>query len=194
MRTYKPIFLFTVCVLFFSCGSGLEERTKSLEAREQALAQQEKIFEAKQQEYLSLLKMRDSLLALKKADTLAARWPQSIDGLWSSKLVCTASSCSDYVIGDQKTNEVWSFSQDSSRAFVTVLNNKTLVRVYNGSYDTTGAINLSFKTDSTAKRPVNMHVLLDHISQGSMQGTQTISIDSSCTSKFSVELTRIQNN
>jgi hypothetical protein len=74
---------------------------------------------------------------------------------------------------------------------VTIINNKNnaLVRIYNAKYDSSG-INLHFKTDSLAKRAVHMSVILDEISNEKIKGTQTIVIDSICTAKFSVDLSR----
>jgi len=162
-----------------------------LEQREQALTEKEKQFALKEQDYESLLKMRDSLSSIKKVDTVAHRWPQAINGPWSSKLLCIESGCNEYAVGDQKTNETWNFTSDSSKMLVTILNNKdnALVRIYHARYDSSG-ISLHFKADSLAKRAVHMEVILDQISNERIKGTQTITIDSACTAKFSVDLTR----
>lgn len=183
------VFVFT-CFLFFSCAD--KSREQMLEQREQALAEKEKQFALKEQDYETLIKMRDSLSSIKKTDTAMTQWPAEINGLWSGKLLCIASQCAEYVIGDQKTNETWSFTNDSSKLLVAVLANNTLVRVFTASYDSS-AINLHFKTDSTAKKPVRMDVLLDEISGNRIKGTQTVMIDSSCIAKFSVDLSRIRN-
>ncbi|MFT3822600.1 MAG: hypothetical protein QM731_01720 [Chitinophagaceae bacterium] len=182
---------FIIYLLLFACNDSSQE--KLLNEREQALAEKENQFALKQQEYESLVKMRDSLLAAKNMDGNAKQWPAAIAGVWSSKLVCTASGCSEYVIGDQKTNESWNFTNDSVRTIVTVFSNNTLVRKFHGIYDTS-AIRLHFKTDSITKRAVEMSVLLDQVSGESIKGTQTIVIDSTCTAKFSVELFRPRNN
>lgn len=162
-----------------------------MDEREQALTAKENQFALKEQDYESLLKMRDSLSSSKKVDTITDRWPAAINGLWSSKLLCIASGCNEYAVGDQKTNETWNFTSDSSKMLVSILNNanNALVRIYHAKYDSSG-INLRFKTDSLAKRTVRMEVLLDQISNEKIKGTQTITIDSICTAKFSVDLSR----
>jgi hypothetical protein len=190
MSTIIKTISFLVCFLFLSCTDN--RREKMLDAREQALSEKEKQFSSKQQDYESLLRLRDSLKAARRTDTLSTRWPETIKGMWSSKLVCTASGCGEYVIGDQKTNEIWHFTDDSARTRVAILNGQKLVRVYSGTYDS-AAIRLHFKTDSTAKRPFEMNVSLDNISAAGMTGTQTITFDTSCTAKFSVQLSRILN-
>jgi hypothetical protein len=189
IKIIKLFFLFT-SFLFFSCAD--KSRELMLDQREHELAEKEKQFALKEQDYETLIKMRDSLSSIKKTDTAITRWPAEINGLWSGKLLCIASQCGEYVIGDQKTNETWNFTTDSSTMLVAVLTNNTLVRVFNARYDSSG-INLHFKTDSTAKKPVRMDVLLDEISGNRIKGTQTVIIDSSCIAKFSVDLSRIRN-
>lgn len=189
MLKFFKIIPFFAWLLLCACGDS--GREKSLDERERALAEKEQQFALKQQDYESLLRMRDSILAVKNGDSTPTAWPARIHGLWTSKLVCIASQCNEYVIGDQKTNEIWDFTNDSSRTLVAILNNKTLVRVYKGIYDSS-TIRLHFTTDSLSKRPVTMNVLLDQISGESIKGTQTITIDTTCTAKFSVELSRIQ--
>jgi hypothetical protein len=180
---------FLLCLLFLSCHD--KAREQSLDEREQALTEKENKFALKEQDYESLLKMRDSLSSIKKADTITTHWPALISGLWSSKLLCIASSCNEYAVGDQKTNETWNFTSDSSKTLIAILNNanNALVRIYQAKYDSSG-ISLRFKTDSLAKRTVRMEVLLDQISNQRIKGTQTITIDSTCIAKFSVDLSR----
>lgn len=184
------LFPLLFCLLILSCQD--DSRKQALDAREQALTEKEKQFALKEQDYESLVRMRDSLSSIKKnIDTVATQWPAAINGLWSSKLLCIASGCNEYAVGDQKTNETWNFTSDSSKMLVTILNNanNALVRIYHAKYDSSG-ISLHFKTDSLAKRKVHMDVILDQIANGKIKGTQTITIDSTCTAKFSVDLSR----
>lgn len=191
MFNSSKLLLCSICSLLLACSD--HTREKALTDREQVLAEKEKAFASKQMDYESLLKMRDSLSSIKKTDTIIKRWPTSIAGLWSSKLVCIASNCNEYVIGDQKTNELWNFTYDTTNTIVSILSNKTLVRIYKGFYDSS-AIMLHFKTDSLAKRAVYMTVQLDQLTDKMIKGTQSIQIDSTCNAKFSVELSRIRNN
>jgi len=189
MAFKKLALLFILLFLIISCDhkkeDGLAERERALTAREQE-------FETKETDYKQLLKMRDSLFALKdeevKNDTLIVKtWPDSLAVQWSSKMVCRESNCSNYVIGDQRS-EVWQFSSDSLGIFTNVLNNDKLVRVYRADY-TENKIVMHFATDSTAKNNVKMNVVLDDVKKKVIKGTQTITGKDNCTAKFSVELT-----
>lgn len=191
MQNWNRIVVCIIGVLLLSCKD--KSRENALLAREKALAVKEKQFYLKEQDYQSLLRMRDSIIAAKNKDSFTTHWPPQINGMWNSKLVCIASACNEYVIGDQKTNEIWNFTNDSLRALVAILNNNKLVRVYTGKYDSS-YINMYFKTDTLAKKPVQMDVTLSQISGESMKGIQTITIDTGCTAKFSVELSHIRNN
>jgi len=177
-----------ICLLLLSCGE--TNREKQLNIREQALAEKERQFQLKEQDYAALLQMRDSLLA---QHVQATAWPPGIQGAWNSRLVCTESQCTEYAIGDQKTNETWDFINDSTGTLVAIRNKDRLVRIYTGRYDSS-SIRLYFKTDSTARRTVEMNVLLHQVPDGNLKGTQTITIDSACSARFSVELSRIQKN
>jgi len=171
--------------VFYGCRDKIYEQ--ELVKREQALQLREDSFVQKESEYLSLLKMRDSILAVK--DSIIKPWPDSIAGKWNTQLICTESNCNDYVIGDQRAY-TWEFNNDSLQLFARALNNKNeIVRIYNAKYSSKG-INLSFKTDSTAARPVVMNVELNKFQKDKIKGIHTITIDNSCTAKFSVELTR----
>lgn len=189
MAFKKTPLLFTLLLLIISCDHKKEE---GLAERERALKEREQEFETKKEDYKQLLLMRDSLIALKDNevvnDTLIAKtWPDSLGVQWSSKMVCRESNCSNYVIGDQRS-EVWQFSSDSLGIFTNVLNNDKLVRVYRADY-ANNKIVMSFATDSTAKNKIKMHVVLDDVKKRVIKGTQTITGKDNCTAKFSVELT-----
>ena len=172
--------------LLFNCDD--TNKTKALEEREQQLLTKENAFAQKEAEYQSLLKMRDSIFSKPVSDSVQiTKWPDSIAGSWMGKVVCTESNCSDYVVGDQRT-DTWDFDSDSTQLFTKIINNNNLVRVYSGKFDNS-AVKLNFKTDSTSKKKVDMNVLLNDITSNKMKGTRTIAVDN-CTAKFSVELVR----
>jgi hypothetical protein len=187
---YKKLpLLFTLLFLIISCNhkeeDGLAEREKELTRREQEFA-------TKVADYKKLSEMRDSLVALKdikaQNDTLIAKtWPDSLDVQWNSKMICKESNCSNYVIGDQRS-EVWQFKSDSLGVFTNVLNNEKLVRVYRTDFTDTKIV-MNFATDSTAKNKVKMNVVLDDVNKKVIKGMQTITGKDNCTAKFSVELT-----
>jgi len=189
MAFKKLPLLFILLLLLISCENkkeeGLAERERLLKAREQE-------FEIKVADYKQLAKMRDSLFAQRdkevKNDSLVIKtWPDSLSKQWISKMVCRESNCSNYVIGDQRS-EVWQFSSDSLGIFANVLNNDKLVRVYRANY-IDNKIVMNFATDSTAKSKVKMNVVLDDVDTKVIKGTQTITGRDNCIAKFSVELT-----
>lgn len=184
MRYFILLFTFMLCL---SCED--KDKAKELTEREQQLLDKEKSFALKESEYQSLLKMRDSIFAKPVTDSMQiiTKWPDEVIGSWIGKVVCTESNCSDYVVGDQRT-DVWEFDSDSTQLFTKIINNNNLVRLYNGKLEN-NEVRLNFKTDSTAKKKVDMNVLLNDISVNKMRGTRTITVDN-CIAKFSVELVR----
>src|SRR5690606_24568182 len=104
------------------------EREERLTMRERNLLVKEKQFALKEAEYYALLKMRDSILAVKDTLAMISTWPEYIEGQWSARVVCTESNCPDYVVGDQR-NDTWIFSSDSTQLVTKVVTNNKLVRV-----------------------------------------------------------------
>jgi hypothetical protein len=188
MTKFIAISMFLVAMLFSACRSN--ENEQQLILREQALLEKEKQFAGKEAEYQILLKMRDSILSSIKDTPALFMLPETIVGQWSSKVVCTESGCPDYVIGDQRT-DIWEFINDSTQIIVKNINNNNLIRVYSGTYDGTH-INLSFKTDSSATKHVEMQVLLNDIKDNKIRGVRSVVVDNKCTAKFSVDLDRIK--
>lgn len=182
-----PLILFFTCLLI-SCEN---KKELELQEREQALNLREEKIAEKEADYQSLLTFRDSIYALKDTvKEIAAsvkEWPENIQGIWNSKMLCRESNCSKYVIGDQR-NETWQFLSDSTGIYTNVLNNKKLTRVFQAKY-IEDKILLEFKTDSVTKNSVKMNVVLDDIKNNVIKGTQTITGQDNCTARFSVELT-----
>lgn len=164
------------------------EREERLIRREQRLLVREKQFALKEAEYLSLVKMRDSLRTLPDTVIVSPVWPEQIAGYWNSKVTCSESNCPDYVVGDQR-NDTWLFSSDSTQLTTKVISNNNLIRVYNASFND-DLITMRFRTDSSASRQVIMSVTLSEISPNRIRGLRTILIDNRCTARFNVELTR----
>ncbi|ANF51843.1 hypothetical protein [Chryseobacterium glaciei] len=177
--------LLAIPFFFVSCND--KEKESSLISREQQLLQKEKLFAQKESEYQALLKMRDSIFS-KKDSVKIVMWPTEISGDWTGKVICTESNCSDYVVGDQRI-DTWEFDNDSTQLVTKIINNNNLVRLYAGKFDH-NEIKLNFKTDSTAKKKVEMNILLNDISDNKIRGTRTVTVDNSCLAKFSVELVR----
>ena len=185
-RSTKILLLCCLSIFLFSCKEN--EREKQLDAREKLLSEKENVFSQKEAEFDALLKMRDSLYA-KKADSIVIpTWPEDILGKWTGKVVCTESNCSDYVIGDQRT-DIWEFVNDSLQTSVNVYSKNNLVRTYAGKLEN-NEIKLNFKTDSTSSKLVDMNILLNEISPEKIRGKRTITVNNNCSAVFSVELVR----
>jgi len=184
----KYIHCFIIISLLFIMSCDDTQREEKLIQREKALTIRENQFAQKEAEYLSLLQMRDSLNAVSDS-IIYQNWPDSISGIWSSKVVCTDSNCNDYVIGDQRVDN-WEFAQDSTGLITRVLNNKNeVVRTYNAEFSPSG-IQLQFKTDSLADKKVIMNINLTNLKANKITGRRSISIDDNCTASFNVELIR----
>lgn len=177
-------------LLLGSCQD--KDREKQLGQREQALLEKEQQFALKESEYQALIKMRDSLVTMRDTMVIVSAWPAEISGQWNSKLICTESTCTDYVVGDQRS-DIWEFSSDSTQIVTKVINNNQLVRVYAATY-ANNQINLHFKTDSTATKQVEMNVVLSEIAPNKIKGVRTLAVDNKCTARFTVELNRITTN
>ncbi|MCW3161548.1 hypothetical protein [Chryseobacterium oryctis] len=182
----KNLFAIFFIILFF-IGCSDKRKENNLSVREQQLLEKEKLFAQKESEYQALLKMRDSIFSEKDSANVIS-WPIEISGLWNGKTICTESSCTDYVVGDQRT-DIWEFDQDSTQMITKIISNNKLVRVYSGKFEN-NEIKLYYKTDSTSQKKVEMNVLFNEISAEKIKGTRTITIDDNCTAKFSVELLR----
>ncbi|SDF27752.1 hypothetical protein SAMN05421825_1473 [Epilithonimonas hungarica] len=182
----NPLLFILLSLFLLNCDN--KDKTNDLALREQQLLEKEKSFAQKEAEYQSLLKMRDSIFNKQHSDSIKIiKWPDEIAGSWTGKVICTESNCSDYVVGDQRT-DTWEFASDSIQLFSKIINNNNLIRLYSGKFEN-NEVKLNFKTDSTAKKQVDMNVLLNDISDTKMKGIRTIAVDN-CMAKFSVELVR----
>ena len=178
-------------VLLIALCSCTNKREEGLSQREQELQLRENAFAAKEMEYKELLDLRDSLRqanSLKNAvaPVLARSWPDSLAGVWSSRMLCRESSCKNYVIGDQRT-EKWVFSSDSLGLLVKVLDNDKLKRQLRA--ELSGSIRLSMQADTSAINKIQVTASLDDIRNKVIKGSQSFNGRDNCIAKFSVELT-----
>ncbi len=180
---------FVTLILIWGCQD--KEKAHELDLREQGILAREKEFSVKEADYQSLLRMRDSLLTNRDTAFVTQRWPDAIAGLWSGKSVCRESNCSEYVIGDQRSN-TWEFVSDSTGLYTRVISNNKVVRVFSAKFDST-SIQLHYASDSSAGKNIELTVDLDRDNKNLIKGIQTTGIDRSCTAKFSIELNRLTN-
>ncbi|CAM3704969.1 hypothetical protein [Flavobacterium chungbukense] len=185
--TLKRLLILILIPVFISCNNKKEQE---LNQRENTLLEREKKFADKEDEYEMLLKMKDSLKTVfiaKDSVPKVQMWPDSLKIKWNSKMICRESNCSNYVIGDQRT-EVWDFVSDSTGVFTNVLSNNKIKRVFRGQYLGTKIV-LDSAKESSLKNTIKINVVLDDIKKNVIKGTQTIISQDNCTAKFSVELT-----
>ncbi|WDF65454.1 hypothetical protein [Flavobacterium sp. KACC 22763] len=185
--TINRLFLIFFVFVLYSCSNKKEQE---LIVRENSLLEREKQFQDKEAEYEKLLKMKDSLLSITKVkDTLSKikEWPEELKIAWNSKMICKESNCSNYVIGDQRS-EVWEFRSDSTGMYANVLSNSEIKRVFTGQY-LESKIVLDSAKETSSKNKIKVSVVLDDIKKNIIKGTQTITGQDNCTAKFSVELT-----
>lgn len=183
-RMLLSLFLLLVC----AAGCTNTKREEQLARREAALFQKEKDFALKEAEYKALLRMRDSLLAVRDTVSLQA-WPPEIAGMWTGRSLCRESSCRDYVVGDQRTAN-WEFLADSTGLYAKIVNNNKVVRVFHGEISNDQLL-LGFRTDSGATKPIEIQVALNMADSTLMKGTQLVKGENDCTARFSVELSRV---
>jgi hypothetical protein len=190
MANYKYLL---ACLIILCLCWGCQDRQKEhdLELREQKILERENEFAVKEADYQSLIRMRDSLLIKSDTSMLIRHWPDDIAGLWSSRSVCRESGCSEYVIGDQRSN-TWEFISDSTGLYTRVINNSQVVRVFAAKLDSTRIL-LHYRSDTSATRNLDLTVELNRDNPNLIKGVQTAVVDKSCTAKFSIELTRLTN-
>lgn len=186
------VLFFICCLSAVACKHSIRE--EQLARREQELLEKERKFALKEAEYRALLRMRDSLIASGTDTSGMIAWPPSVIGRWNSRVRCTASDCSEYVIGDQRSN-IWEFPADSSGLVTKIVDNRTarVIRVLTGTFDN-GAILLNFSAEPEASKDFQINAILNPVDSNLIQGTQIVRIGQNCTATFSVELSRLSTN
>ncbi|RZF62162.1 hypothetical protein [Sphingobacterium corticibacterium] len=184
--------IYLAIILLVSCGQ--DGRKQALADREKALEKREQDIASIEQDYQTLLKMRDSLRATEstasEGDTTSIHepWPDSVLGEWNSRMVCRASRCANYVVGDQR-HEVWRFYSDSVGSYVQVVNNDEHIRIFEGQQNGNEIILNILPDTNMTKSSVARRVQLDDITSGVMRGTLVLTGKNNCETVFSVELT-----
>jgi len=187
LMTLNRLLILILIPFFISCNNKKEQE---LTERENLLLERENKFADKEAEYELLLKMKDSIqstLQVKDSVLKIQVWPDSLRTKWNSKIICRESNCSNYVIGDQRS-EIWDFVSDSTGMYANVLSNNQIKRVFRGQY-LVNKIILDSARESSAKNTIKIDVVLDDIKDNVIKGTQTITGQDNCKAKFSVELT-----
>ncbi|MBA5246952.1 hypothetical protein H1R16_08235 [Marnyiella aurantia] len=174
-------------IMLLGCKEESDLKHLELQKRDSLLTVKEKEFALKAADYKSLLELRDSLTAMK--DSVAVNpLPVDITGNWTGKIVCTHSNCTDYVVGDVRTDE-WNLSVDDGKIAAKNINKTGVIRMYTGEYDGTRIL---LASQNTPDAPVNRSFKIEFgtVSAERLAGTREIQVDQSCTSQFSIELVR----
>lgn len=174
-------------IMLVGCKEETDLKHLELQKRDSLLTVKEKEFALKAADYKSLLELRDSLTAMK--DSVAVNpLPVDITGNWTGKIVCTHSNCTDYVVGDVRTDE-WNLSVDDGKIAAKNINKTGVIRMYTGEYDGTRIL---LASQNTPDAPVNRSFKIEFgtVSAERLAGTREIQVDQSCTSQFSIELVR----
>lgn len=174
-------------IMLVGCKEESDLKQLELQKRDSLLTVKEKEFALKAADYKSLLELRDSLTAIK--DSVAVNpLPVDITGNWTGKIVCTYSNCTDYVVGDVRTDE-WNLSVDDGKIAAKNINKTGVIRMYTGEYDGTRIL---LASQNTPDAPVNRSFKIEFgtVSAERLAGTREIQVDQSCTSQFSIELVR----
>lgn len=191
---HHRLLLFTI-FLFLLSGCGLREQQKQLHQERMAIRQKEQELNLKEQELdarEAILNERqktmDSVLVTK--DTLSALYP-TIAGNWSTKMVCTETTCPGSALGDTKV-EQWAIVFENNLVIVKAMNNKMqLTRIYTGHIDAGGQINLVAQTpnansdDSPAAKII---IQLKQKDNNTMQGQREIIQPGNCHIVYSLNL------
>lgn len=161
----------------------LQQKEQELSLKEQELDEREAILNERQ-------KSIDSVLVQK--DTLSSLYPM-VSGNWIVKMVCTETTCPGSALGDTKV-EQWSVSFQNNLVVAKAMNNKMqLTRIYTGSIDATGQINLvaqSTAADLESSQSVKIIIQLKQRNRGSMDGQREIIQPGNCHIVYSLDLKR----
>lgn len=177
-----------------SCQPG--SRSQELDQRDSALRVREKQLSIIEEDYQQLLKMRDSLLASQSimTDSLndSTIWIESLIGDWDSRLVCTATTCKGYVIGDRR-NEQWHFISDSTGFYLQVGEKAETLKVYRAHYTATSReIILTQQHPQASEEQTTL--LFNNLETTPIRGQQHATGADNCKTTFSIQLTPSANS
>lgn len=180
-------FLSVLLFSFFliSCNEDYKLKKEELRKKEISLNKREKAFAEKEAEYQSLIKMRDSLIA-EKDTTTTDKLSENITGKWNVKMICTASSCAGYAIGDQK-NEMWEISGTSNNINAKVFDKGTYLRNYSGRISNDEII-----LDHETKDGIIMKITITGINSGKIKGSRDITGKNDCKAMYDLDFERAQ--
>lgn len=183
-------FVWLIVAIFFLSGCGikeqekkLEERTKSLNEKEQILLRWENELELKEADLAKRERKLDS--TSKVYDTIGVYNPEII-GRWKVKMLAIETTCEGSAIGDSKT-EQWEIVYQNNKYIANAMYGKNLVRVYSGIFKE-GVLLLTSKPSGT---DAFIKVSLRFVKQGRMEGEREISQQGNCKILYSLVLDKL---
>lgn len=185
--------LASMLVAMSSCQQG--SRSQELDRRDSALRVREKELSLIEEDYKRLLKMRDSLLTNQSilVDSVGdrSRWIDSLVGDWDSRLVCTATTCKGYVIGDRR-NERWHFISDSTGFYLHIDGKADSAKVYRASYTENNREIVLTERNSPLSEGQKV-LLFNDLGANPIRGQQRSTGADDCKTTFSIQLTPSAN-
>lgn len=174
------LFYIFIITVFIGCTDNQKEQ--DLLQREENLSAREKEFDAKEAEYKNLLSLRDSLQNIVPEITVKQELPAELQGKWSGKMICTESSCTDHVIGDQRT-DTWEFSANVVKMTTKTGTERLFMAMIEG-----GDLKLISEDPANITTSSEITLNLTDLQIGRMKGTRNLNGKDNCIAKFSVEL------
>lgn len=190
---HHRLFFFTF-LLFSLSGCGLREQQKKLHQDQMAIRQKEQELNLKEQE----LDAREAILNERQKtidsvlikDTLSAIYPM-LPGSWSTKMVCTETTCPGSALGDTKV-EQWSFAFENNLVVAKAMNNRMqLIRIYTGQIDAGGQINMvaqSPEEGSDIGSAAKIIIQLKQKNENTLEGQREIIQPGNCHIVYSLTL------
>ncbi|MHA6696778.1 hypothetical protein [Chryseobacterium sp. A301] len=187
--TLLRLFGFSAALLFLlvSCTQDINQQKIELEKREAALQEKESAFALKQADYQLLSQMRDSIVS--SVDSLDIHPKLDlIAGKWKGKIVCTESSCPEYVVGDTRIDD-WQLEVVAGIVTAKNLNKSGFIRVYKGTIEN-NQLKLYYNSPADATTVLNIGIVFPDLSANKLSGSRNVQIDGKCQSKYTIELSR----
>lgn len=186
--------LLTVFIVLPGCDMNdkqkkLLEKEAELSQKEHDLLLMEKALQLKEEE----LEKREQLLdstSKSVTDTLSSIHPL-IPGIWNVTMRCTETTCSGSAVGDTR-KEQWEISFQKNTVIAKTISDKTLVRVYSGSY-VGGTFELYAQQDNVSPElAAKIVVRLQKTKPNEMAGQREIIRLKDCRIVYSLELSKEQ--
>lgn len=188
LNIYRYLILFC-CIGMTACGGN--SRTEQLDKREAAIAERERKFASKSEDYDQLVALRDNLAKneLLHVDSISENiaWTDSLVGDWESRLVCISTSCRGYVIGDQRT-EQWTFLSDTTGYQLQIYSKTRQAKTY--WLEASGNRNeLVLSEQGNQNTPSGNTLIFNEINSKQIRGQKRNTGSDNCKLVFSVLLT-----